>query len=65
MTCYICITEIIMFLGCKGCITWPQDHGSYTSPGNVANETEMRLKSKLGCSASQGTRLKMKPKGIF
>lgn len=54
-----------MFLGCKGCITWPQDHGSYTSPGNVANETEMRLKSKLGCSASQGTRLKMKPKGIF
>lgn len=43
MTCHVCITEVIMFLGYEDYVIWSQDHESYTSLGN----SEMTLKSEL------------------
>lgn len=59
MTCYVRIKEVITLLGCKGYVSWSQDHGSYTSLGNPG----MMLKSELSYSAFQ--RLKIKLKSIF
>lgn len=50
-----------MLLGCKGYVLIRQDHGSYTSPGNL----EITLKSERGYSTFQRPRLKMKPKSTF